>query len=113
MMRTGSNGRVAGWWREFQIYLIIALFFVMLGFILLWPFMVHTIEAGHAGVIFRRLFGGTVTETVRDEGLQIIPPWDTLTVYDVRIQQIEHQFLVISNDGLEIRVTVSIRCRPK
>lgn len=76
-------------------------------------YIFHTIESGHAGVLFRRFGGGTETRYVLDEGLQIIAPWNSLTVYEVRAQQIRHTFHVISANGLSVDVTVSIRYHPR
>ncbi|MDD2710443.1 MAG: prohibitin family protein [Verrucomicrobiae bacterium] len=99
--------------RKGSIYIIIGLSVMAALATLLYNSIFYTVEGGHAGVVFRRFHGGTVTDTVRVEGIQIIPPWDTLTIYDVRIQQVEHSFPVISNNGLEVMVTVSIRFQPK
>lgn len=105
--------RLKAWHRRNFLYIFIAEFLFVFLFLVLAKFMFFTIPSGHAGVLFLRFGGGTVTKTVYDEGFQIIAPWNTLTIYDVRIQQIEHSFQVISSDGLEVDVTVSIRYRPK
>src|SRR5690349_11442955 len=86
------------------------LFFLLVFF---YPYMFFTISSGFAGVIFRRFFGGTVTQYVSAEGFQVIPPWDKLIIYDVRVQQVEHSFQVLSSNGLDIVVTTSIRFRPR
>jgi regulator of protease activity HflC (stomatin/prohibitin superfamily) len=102
-----------GWYRR-KFASVLVIFFLVAFFLLyFWQNIFYTIPTGHAGVLFRRFYGGTVTDSVRAEGFQIIPPWDTLTIYDVRIQQIEHSFPVISSNGLTVLVTCSIRYQPK
>ncbi|MDB6040643.1 MAG: hypothetical protein JWM99_4484 [Verrucomicrobiales bacterium] len=40
-------------------------------------------------------------------------PWDTMTIYDVRLQHVEPKFSIIASNGLSIGVSVSVRFRPK
>jgi regulator of protease activity HflC (stomatin/prohibitin superfamily) len=102
------------WWLRRQRFLLVVLLFALaFYFIFFFPYIFHTIESGHAGVLFRRFGGGTETRYVLDEGLQIIAPWNKLVVYDVRVQQIEHAFHVISSNGLFVDVTLSIRYHPR
>ncbi len=101
------------WVVKRRVLLLFIGFILVLLLLVLWPRMFFIIESGHAGVVYRTFWGGTVTEVVRDEGLQIISPWNTLTIYDVRLQQVEQQFTVISNNGLEVEVLLSIRYFPK
>ncbi len=105
--------RLEDWWRRRAFYLVGCLFLAVIVVITFFPYIFYTIESGHAGVMFRRFLGGTVTSYVRDEGFQAVPPWDKLIVYDVRVQQIEHSFHVISSNGLEITITLSIRYHPR
>ncbi|MHB8522432.1 MAG: prohibitin family protein [Limisphaerales bacterium] len=112
-MRTTFKERMAAWWRRKHFFVIGFFFVAVFVLIYFWPYIFFTIDSGHAGVLFRRFFGGTVTQSVRDEGFQIIPPWDKLIVYDVRVQQMEHFFHVISSNGLDVTITVSIRYHPK
>ncbi len=71
-----------------------------------------SIQSGHSGVMWRRFLGGTDLKHVYGEGFHIIPPWDILTIYDRRIQQVPHDFVALSKDGLPIQVELSIRFRP-
>ena len=102
-----------GWYYRRRFYLWLAGFLFVMLVVTLARHMFFTIPAGHAGVVFLRFFGGTQTETVRDEGFQFVFAWDALTIYDVRIQQVSHSFEVISRDGLEVGITISIRYRPR
>ncbi len=108
-----SKSRLFLWILKRRTYLLLTGFVLILLLLVFWPRMVFVIESGHAGVVYRTFWGGTVTNTVRDEGLQVILPWNTMTIYDVRLQQVEQKFAVISNDGLEVYVTLAIRYAPK
>ncbi|MCS3725205.1 prohibitin family protein [Bradyrhizobium betae] len=93
------------------IFLILLTLFVVF---MLWRHMVITVPAGHAGVMWWRFFGGTdMVSPARDEGLHLIFPWDQLIVYDTRLQEFTEDFGVVSNDGLNLRVTASVRWRAR
>jgi regulator of protease activity HflC (stomatin/prohibitin superfamily) len=74
------------------------------------PEIFITIPAGHAGVLWLRLWGGTVTDSnALNEGLHLISPWNRIYIYDARAR-VEHQTLnVVAGDGLQITVTVNLR----
>ena len=78
----------------------------------LWKRIVHTIPAGYHGVIFHRISGGTLTERAWDEGLHLIAPWDTLTMYETRLQTRTLLLKVPSEEGMELSVSVALRYRP-
>ncbi|SEM65809.1 prohibitin family protein [Bradyrhizobium sp. OK095] len=93
------------------IFVILLTLFVVF---MLWRHMVISVPAGHAGVMWWRFFGGTdVVNPARDEGLHLIFPWDQLIVYDTRLQEFTEDFGVVSNDGLNLRVSASIRWRAR
>lgn len=71
--------------------------------------MVHTIHYGEAGVLFLRLFGGTVSDYVLGEGLKIILPWDIIYIYDVKVQEREFDVDVLMTNGLTMHVGISVR----
>jgi regulator of protease activity HflC (stomatin/prohibitin superfamily) len=69
----------------------------------------YTIPPGSVGVLWLRFFGGTVLHHYLGEGFHVIPPWDKIYVYDVRLQQLEQDFDVLSADGLKMRVNIAYR----
>jgi regulator of protease activity HflC (stomatin/prohibitin superfamily) len=77
-----------------------------------WPRMVYTIQPGEAGVIWKRFGGGTVIDAVYTEGTTIIPPWDRLYVYNVRLQNSDSSVRILTADGLEVGLDLSIRYKP-
>ena len=91
-----------------------AVFFVslMIAFIFLWPQIIITINSGEGGVLYKRFFG-TVTDKVYTEGIYAIFPWDTMYIYNGRIQTVLHEFDVLTNQGLPIHLSLAIRFRPE
>lgn len=70
------------------------------------------VNAGQSAVYFRRFFGGVVMTRVYGEGLQIIFPWDTMTVYDLRVQERSLTYNVLTANGLTVTLVVSARFHP-
>jgi regulator of protease activity HflC (stomatin/prohibitin superfamily) len=89
----------------------------MLGLVLLfalvffWPRMLITIGPGQEGVLWRR-FVGTQVDTIYLEGTHLIVPWNRMYLYDIRLAKLDETVSVLSADGLEIDVDLSIRYRP-
>lgn len=71
-----------------------------------------TIDAGERGVLFERFGGGLDKETIYSPGFHVIAPWNTMYRYEVREQQLEESMTVLSNDGLDIELDVTIRVNP-
>ena len=92
------------------VYSALVLCLFVLGF--LWQRMFVFVPPGHRGVMYRTVYGGTVTTRTWGEGLHVIPPWDKLTVYNLRLQQRTLDFKVLSDEGLTLGVKVAIRFRP-
>jgi regulator of protease activity HflC (stomatin/prohibitin superfamily) len=90
-------------------YLILLLF--LLSFLLIFFFnrIVISIHPGELGVLWRRLGGGTVIDTVYREGLHIILPFNEMYIYNVRKQQFSDMIDVLTVDGLTVKVRYSAR----
>lgn len=71
-----------------------------------------TIGNGERGVIFKRFGGGLDTEKVYGEGFHAKAPWNIIYKYDVKKQEQEEMMEVLSSNGLEIKIDLSIRYRP-
>jgi len=71
-----------------------------------------TIEAGERGVLFKRFGGGLIKEKIYEPGFHIVAPWNTMFVYDVREKQLEEEMQVLSSNGLNINVDVTVRVNP-
>lgn len=94
-------------------YIIIILFVMGLGIVFNWHRIVITIHSGEMGVLYRLFLGGTVIDRVYPEGVHIIFPFDTMTIYNTRIQIIDHEFSVLTNSGLPVILKIVARYRPE
>ena len=86
---------------------------LMVTFIILVKSAVN-IGYGEAGVLFRTFGGGVVTDQPPlSEGFHIIAPWNKVYVYNVKQQEVfESQMQVLSSNGLEISLDVSVLYQP-
>lgn len=71
-----------------------------------------TIEAGEKGVIFRPFGNGLDKENIFQAGFHVIAPWNDLIEYSVREEQLEEKMEVLSSNGLNISVDVTVRFHP-
>lgn len=71
-----------------------------------------TIEAGERGVLFQRFGGGLDKENIYNPGFHVIAPWNIMYVYDIREKQIDEDMTVLSSNGLNIKVDVTVRANP-
>lgn len=85
----------------------------MLAVAVLWPRIVISIRPGEGGVLYKRLFVGTVVDYVYPEGLHIIWPWNEMNIYDSRVQLVMHEFDVLTNKGLPIHLRIAVRFHPE
>ena len=77
------------------------------------PMIFITIQSGEVGVLYRRFGGGTQTDRVLGEGMKVIAPWNKLFIYNVRVQEVKHSMQALTNEGLEVRLDLSIRYHPE
>lgn len=104
--------RIMGWLTRAQFILYSLLILVLLTIGYLWQRMFIKIDPGYEGVMYRTVSGGTVTTRTWGEGLHVIPPWDKLYIYDLRLQQRTLDFKVLSDEGLTLGVRVAVLYRP-
>ncbi len=95
-------------WRHFLHRHILAILFSALllfaTIVVLWPHVYVKIPAGHAGVLFRNLGGGTDLALVLKEGGNFVWPWNRVTKYDLRIQKDSQKVDVVTSDRLKTTV---------
>src|SRR5690242_18916246 len=70
------------------------------------------VDSGHAGIVFKSLGQGT-SRTVLGEGMHLMPLWNDVIPYDLRVHEFKESLSVLSNNGLALRVDASVRFRPK
>ncbi len=68
------------------------------------------IGPGHRGVLFT-LVGGTQDGTY-GEGLHMVWPWNTMYIYDVRVQDGPEKLTILTSNGLSVGLDISIRFHP-
>jgi regulator of protease activity HflC (stomatin/prohibitin superfamily) len=71
-----------------------------------------TINAGERGVVFYKFGNGLDKENILTPGFQVIAPWNTLFIYDVKEKTVNEKLDVLDKSGLSISVDVSVRYHP-
>jgi regulator of protease activity HflC (stomatin/prohibitin superfamily) len=71
-----------------------------------------TIDAGFRGVLFRPFAGGIDKKNIYGPGFHMIAPWNKMFTYDVRESQLEESMSVLSSNGLNIKLDVTVRVNP-
>jgi regulator of protease activity HflC (stomatin/prohibitin superfamily) len=104
-------------WRRFidrhlssaVIYLMVA----TLVAIVIYPHMVVTVPSGYVGVLWKRFGGGTVLDPrrLKNEGFNLILPWNEVFLYDLRLQSFTESYNAISSDGVSLTAAVNVRFR--
>jgi regulator of protease activity HflC (stomatin/prohibitin superfamily) len=104
-------------WRRFiEHYLPMVVIYLMVATlvaIVLYPHMVVTVPSGEVGVLWKRFGGGTVLDPrrLKNEGFNLILPWNEVFLYDLRLQSFTESYNAISSDGVSLTATVNIRFR--
>jgi regulator of protease activity HflC (stomatin/prohibitin superfamily) len=109
----GRAPRFRAMLRRHTLKFFITLFIILFAIVYFAPNIFFTIQSGEVGVMYLRFFGGTQTDRVLGEGLKIIPPWDKLYVYNVRVQEQKHEMNVLTKEGMSATLHLSIRYHPE
>ena len=74
-----------------------------------------TVDRGENGVLWKRFDGGVVIdEPALGEGFHLVAPWNKVDIYNVRQQNMFIKDMeVLSSNGLEIKLDVSVLYMPK
>ncbi len=115
MPTTLKTDKMAQQQQEFDIRKIIPIavvIIIIIAVIMFWSRMTVTIEAGHAGVLFKTFGGGIDTTQTYSEGFHFLAPWNEMIIYDTRQQKIDESMDVLSSNGLEIKADISAWYRP-
>ncbi len=97
--------RLAIW----SIWALVFLFIV----VLIAPRMFYIVRSGEVGVMYKLFGAGTVTDHLYSEGFHFVAPWNKMYVYNVKIQEIQHNLSVLTKNGLKIKLDLSIRFKPE
>jgi prohibitin 2 len=103
--------RFEAWIERHFIGVTTTTIFILFFVIYFAPSIFITIPAGHGGALWLRFFQGTVMNFHYDEGTKIIFPWDKIYIYDLRVQQESEQVDMLTKEGLQISVNITLRFR--
>ena len=84
--------------------------FILIGILSRTTFL--TIQPGNKGVLFKKFSGGLDMDKVYDQGFHIVAPWNTMFIYDVRVNEAIEELKILSKNGLTIKVELSYRYYP-
>jgi regulator of protease activity HflC (stomatin/prohibitin superfamily) len=105
----GRSRKLKAFLRRHAPYVLLGAFAAVFLFVCFFDSMVISIRPGELGVLWRRLGGGTVVQTVYREGLHIILPMNHMYIYNVRKQRVSDSIDVLTVDGLTVHVEYSAR----
>ncbi len=109
-----SRFRRASGWAHGQANKVVVFTGILLFLVIYFaPDIFYSIRSGEVGVLYLRFAGGTQTDRVLGEGMKIIPPWDKLFIYNVRVQEVKHSMDVLTSEGLKVKLDLSIRYHPE
>lgn len=103
---------VKNWMKDHAPYLVVGSLLFLLLFVVLWSRILIVVKPGEAGVLYRMLSTGTVTDHIYPEGLHILQPLNTMYIYDTRVQIVYHEFDVLTSSGLPIKLKLAVRFQP-
>jgi len=103
--------RLKNWFSRNGLGLTLLGLILALVFAWLTPTIFVFIPPGHTGVYWVRFGSGTITDRVLNEGVAYKWPWDKIYLYDARLRVVNDLFEVLTSDGLEAIVDISIRYR--
>lgn len=100
-------------WHRHKFKFFISLLLLIFIAAYFWNNIFISIQAGEAGVMWKRFQGGTITDKVYGEGLHIIFPWDKMAIYEVRVQERRESLKVLTSMGLYVDMDISVRYYPE
>lgn len=98
-----SKSRLGAFIRNLSIALLLFLIVV----ILLYERIFISIASGEVGVEYD-FFDGTVMDKVYNDGLNIINPFNSMIIYNSRVQTLKFEQQVITRDGLKVDINHEI-----
>ncbi len=72
----------------------------------------YTIDPGEKAVVFKRFGGGLEKDDIKAQGFHVIAPWNKMIIYDVRQQEASETMDVLSSNGLNISLDMTLWYNP-
>ncbi len=107
-----TESAFSDWRRRHGLTLVVLILIFIFVTVLLADYIFWPIQSGQVGVQWSRFRGGTITDRIYDEGLHWIVPWNEMTLYNARFQEVSATLDVLSKDGLKIQLELQVRFRP-
>jgi regulator of protease activity HflC (stomatin/prohibitin superfamily) len=104
--------RLRDWIRKHRTGLTVTGLVILFLFVFLIPRIFVLVGPGEAGVLYRPLGDGTLVDRVYGEGMWILFPLNRMYVYKVRVQETRRTLEVLTRDGLNVKLDLSIRYHP-
>lgn len=105
--------RITLWYHRHRLEIFVGTLAALMLFLATLPYTMISIKAGNEGVLWHRFSGGTKLHYSFKEGTTLIWPWDTMAIYNMRLQQISSQYYALSSNGLHITIDVTFRFKPR
>ncbi len=96
--------------RFVQIGVIVGVVFIVL--VAFGSSIFVRIQPGERGVLFHTI-SGEIEQTPYEQGLVLKAPWNNMYVYNVKRHERKETMTVLSSNGLDIKLDVSVRFYPK
>ncbi len=109
------NSKKDSKFKGYFVGIVISSLLSIFAIIVLIPEVLVTVHAGEKGVLYKRLFGkeGVQLDKVYPEGLYFVAPWNKMTPYNIRVQQVIDPITVLSSQGMKMDIVLSIRYHPE
>jgi regulator of protease activity HflC (stomatin/prohibitin superfamily) len=104
------TGRIKFILRRAKIGSIFALLISVFILIVCWNRIVIVIPAGSKGIVWYIFAGGsTEPNSLLNEGVHLVFPWNRVFIYDLRLQEHHDNYEALTRDGLAVGVVISYR----
>ncbi len=101
------------WFKDKAPFFVVAILILIIVALFFFSRIFIVVRSGEAGVLYRMLTTGTETNYIFPEKLHVIYPWNTMHIYNVRVQTRYHELIVLTNKGLPITLKLAIRFKPE
>jgi regulator of protease activity HflC (stomatin/prohibitin superfamily) len=102
------RARFRVWRRRQRLNILLATLILVFAAVVMADRIFINIPSGSVGVLWLRLAGGTQTGFHYNPGLNIIPPWDRIFIYDVRLRRLDETVQALTRDGLAVDVELTV-----
>lgn len=102
--------------RRFRYGFIFTVLILLFLLIVLWDRIVYVVPQGHSAVVWHSIrlpVFRSARSYLASEGIELIWPWDSFYLYDVRLLTHTETYQVVSREGLHFEVDMTFRWNVK